>query len=330
MYDADDQLWKAWWSTVIVADCSQIGMPSEEISIEYAESSDGVHWTVQAESALASKGATTAWDYTTVETPTVIKDPTATADHRYAMIYAGGNDARLKVLGNTGWQLGLAFSADGKTFTRVASPYSAAATPFQDVTGLVLLARDAFPQIANQGDGILADPELVKIGDTWRLYFSSAAMNSAETMALAYGISTATSTDLIHWMPGTANPLLVGAGQPAVLATNGLLEMWFNRDSDEDKAMVPSTVFATLGVWHSTSSDGLAWSTETARDFAWDGSIDAETYGFLPGVAVAHDPSGGTRMYYSAWGAHPAPANSCVLTHQGSVPGSDNFSLATR
>jgi len=334
MFDADDQLWKAWWSVVITSDCMAIGTASDdhEVDIKYAESSDGIHWSIQAEPVMRSHGATTAWDYTTVETPTVVKDNSARAEQRYAMIYSGGNNADLMILGQTGWQLGLAYSSDGKSFTRLAdSPYASAATPFQDVTGLVLLASDAFPSLTNLGPGIVADPELRKRGDTWHLWFSSLAMSNDGVTALAYGVSHATSTDLVHWTMTPTNPVIVGAATPAVYDDGTSYELWFHNDSDADKAMVPSVLYPTLGVWHVTSTDGVTWTAPAAtRDFMWDSQPTYETYGQLPGVAIARDPTGPLRMYYSAWGSVPAPTGSCVYTQTGTVPGTDNLLLAVR
>ncbi len=336
MFDDDEQLWKAWWSVVITSDCTMIGTPTDdhEVDIKYAESRDGIHWSIQAEPVMRSHGATTAWDYTTVETPTVVKDNSAPADQRYAMIYSGGNNADLMILGQTGWQLGLAYSPDGKTFTRLPaadSPYASAATPFQDVTGLVLLASDAFPALTNLGPGIVADPELHKRGDTWHLWFSSLAMSRDGQTALAYGVSHATSTDLVHWTMTPTNPVIVGAATPAVYDDGTSYELWFHNDSNADKATIPSVLYPTLGVWHVTSTDGVTWTAPGAtRDFMWDSQLTYETYGQLPGVAIARDPSGPLRMYYSAWGSVPAPDGSCVYTQTGTVPGTDNLLLAVR
>jgi len=332
LYDADEQLWKAWWSTVITADCSKLGTAEDvhEIDVKYAHSSDGVHWTIQAEPVLRSNTDPDEWDNTTVETPTVIKDPNATPDHRYAMIYAGGNNAQLMVEGQTGWQLGLAFSADGTQFTKLPaaeSPYADKSTPFTKIDGLLLLSTDAFPSLSNLQPGIVADPELHVIGSTYDLYFSSLAMSGG--VPAAYGISHATSTDLVHWTMTATNPVLVGGQTPAVqIADDGTRTLWYHLDTDTSSE--PSTLFPTLGVWKVTSPDGITFSAQAAsRDFQWDGSYSYETYGWLPGVAVARGPDGVDRMYYSGWGSQPAPAGSCVFTQNGMVTGTASFDLAT-
>jgi hypothetical protein len=273
------------------------------------------------------------WDDTTVETPTVIEDPTATPDRRYALIYAGGNNSQLMVEGQTGWQLGIAFSADGTAFTKLPaaeSPYAGKPTPFAKIDGLLLLASDAFPALSNLGPGIVADPELHQIGSTYDLYFSSLAMTSGGQPA-AYGISHATSTDLIHWTMTATNPILNGGQTPAVqFEPDGSRTLWYHLDSDADKATIPSIVFPTLGVWKVTSQDGITFGAQpSARDFQWGDSETYESYGLLPGVAIARGPDGVNRMYYAGWGSQPAPAGSCVFTHTGMVVGTASFDLAT-
>jgi hypothetical protein len=335
MYDTDDHLWKAWWSTVITADCTKLGTAQDvhEIDIKYAWSSDGVHWTIQPTPAMKSHTDPAEWDDTTVETPTVIKDPTAIPAHRYALIYAGGNDAQLKVLGQTGWQLGLAYSADGTSFTRIPaseSPYASKSTPFSKIDGLLLLSRDAFPALSGLGNGILADPELHVVGGVYELYFSSAAV-ATDSSVKAYGVSRATSSDLVHWTMTPQNPVLANAATPAVQTdASGVHTMWFHADTMADKMSEPTILFPTLGVWKATSPDGIAWTTQlSGRDLQWSASTSYETYGLLPGVAVARGPDGANRMYYSGWGSQPAPAGSCVFTQTGIVPGTASLDLVT-
>ena len=345
LYDATDQLWKAWWSTVVYTDCAQV-TTSREIHIKYAESDDGVAWRIQAEPALRSHRSADDWDFSTAETPSVIRVPNAPPDRRFALIYAGGNDEALRVLGQTGWQLGLAFSPDGRSFTRLPadeSPYAGQATPFVAIDGLVLLARDAFPGVANVASGIVADPEVIAYGGAYHLYFSSVAVDAAGGYVPdTYGISQAVSTDLIHWTPAIGNPIpaLYGGGQPTILADGAALTMYFGQDSAQDLASVPSALFATRGFWRATSSDGRTWAraSTTTRDFTWAPSDPAEDLGLLNGAALARGPDGIERLYYTGWGTQQTPAGSCVFVWDrtsGSpqlaiVRGTHNLALAIR
>ena len=86
LYDATDQLWKAWWSTVVYTDCAQV-TTSREIHIKYAESDDGVAWRIQAEPALRSHRSADDWDFATAETPSVIRVPNAPPERRFALIF---------------------------------------------------------------------------------------------------------------------------------------------------------------------------------------------------------------------------------------------------
>ena len=346
LYDADDHLWKAWWSTVIVTDCSQITTPNRELDIKYAESDDGVAWRIQAEPVLRSHRDPGDWDYSTAETPTVIKVPGAVPARRYALIYAGGNDNVLKVLGQTGWQLGVAFSADGKQFTRISateSPYAGQSTPFARIEGLALLAKDAFPSVTGVDHGIIADPEVIAYGGKFHLYFSSVAVDAQGALvANTYGISHATSTDLVHWTAATGNPIpaLYGGGQPTILADGNQLTMYFGQDSNADLATIPSALFPTLGFWKATSSDASTWTrlSMTTRDFTWLPSDTGEDLGLLNGAAIARGPDGNVRLYYGGWGTKSAPAGSCVYVYDRtktpativSVPGTNDLLLAIR
>jgi len=331
LYDESDSKWKAWWSTVIVAACADVtDLAKREVSTKYAESNDGFSWTVAPDLALGSRRGPTTWDDTTVETPSVIKVNGNPADRRYVMVYAGGNDALGKFLGQTPWQLGLAFSADGKHFTRLPaseSPYAGKdTTPYTDHEGLILLGRDAFPAFPTVVNGIVADPEIVEHEGVFHLWFSSAGIDKDGKVPadgtgtkVAYGIGHATSSDLVHWKMQTDNPVIVGGGQPSVVidATNGF-EMWFGRDSKEDVASIPSALFPTLGFWHATSKDGLVWSSPSARDFTWDKSFASEELGLINGPAVVRRGAE-YRLYFGAWTATKVPSGSCAYVQSAGV-----------
>jgi hypothetical protein len=342
LYDADAKLWKAWWSTVVYAQCDQIPI-DREIHIKYAESDDGIEWRIQPEPALRSHRDPGDWDYSTAETPTVMQVPGASPERRFALVYAGGNDVALKILGQTGWQLGVAFSPDGKQFTRISStesPYSGKPTPFARIEGLALLASDVFPGVANVDRGIVADPELLYRGGLYHLYFSSVAVDTnGAYIPDTFGISHATSSDLVHWTAQPGNPLIIGGGQPAILEESGGLTMYFGQDTDADKATVPNALFPTLGFWRATSSDGVSWTRASGtRDLAWLATDTREDIGLLPGAAVVRDTDGLVRLFYSAFGTRTPPAGACAYVYDRSVmppqietvPGAHHLLLAIR
>jgi hypothetical protein len=204
-YDAEEKKWKAWWSTGAAKTFAD--GTNAPVHIKYAESPDGLTWTVQPEPVLRSGQDPTNWDNTKVETPCVVKVASNPPDRRYLMFYSGGNDTdfpKLPTLDYTWYQLGVAFSADGKKFTRMPaaeSPYAGKSTGFRKHEGLLLMARDAFPGTANVESGVVADPEVVFDGSGYHLFFSSLAARADRTSYLAYGVSHATLTAwrLLSW-----------------------------------------------------------------------------------------------------------------------------------
>ncbi len=345
LYDEDDRVWRAWWSTVIVAKCSDApDLAKREVSVKYAESKDGLAWTVASDLALGSRRGTTTWDDTTVETPTVIKVKGAPPDRRFVMVYAGGNDVMGNVLGQTPWQLGLAFSPDGKHFTRLPaaeSPYAGKnISPLDERAGLILLGRDAFPGFTTITGGIVADPEIVLHDDVYHLWFSSAGVDkdgkvAIEGSKIAYGISHATSKDLVRWTMQVDNPFIPGGGQPAVVVdAAGQFQMWFSRDTKEELAGIPSALFPTLGFWHVTSKDGVVWpAISLTRELAWDKSAPGENLGMINGSAVVRRGAE-YRLYFGAWSSSGVPDGSCAFVNGGggitSGPGVFTLDVATR
>ena len=332
IFDERDGLFKAWFSTT-VEDPEGDGV----MGIRYAESPDGEAWTVQEELAItAAVDDPLAWDHTHTETPFVIKIPTNPPERRYLLYYAGGNLDQEQVGYAPLYQVGLAFSADGKSFTRI----SAGESPYGEA-GLVVHGRDVFPGLDDLGRGLVADPTLLLDSDgTLRLWMSSYAEDT-DGQILAFGISHASSSDGIHWTPSAANPLptlrrpgeIASGQQPSVLWNPRLsrYEMWFTSDREQDTARVPATFFQAFGFWHATSPDGIEWTPEYGDepDFRWDPVFPSERWGLLTGVDVLlHE--GEFRLYYSGWSSVETPPLFWLPTQVGLVNGVTAFGLATR
>jgi hypothetical protein len=341
LYDSGEGRWKAWYSATIF-DTAIAGDPGR-IVIKYAESVDGVQWTVQAAPAISARVASGDWDYTHVETPSVIRnpDPAAPAGKRFMLFYAGGNTVadgaagRPLRSGYPYYAIGLAWSADGRAFARDLPGVD-------NHPGLLLTASAMLASVAGYSDGLVADPEAVVADGTIRLWCSSYAEDAARS-PLAFGISHARSADGHAWTFPAANPLaslfrsgeLGGGEQPAVLYDAGLhrFEMWFKNDTAAERLLIPTDWFTAYGFWRATSSDGVAWAPDYGkRDFAWEGARDYETYGLLTGCSVVrHD--GVDHLFYSAWGTHgiPDPALYQVPLRNGSTtPAVITFAKATR
>lgn len=325
-WDPDDKLWKAWWSAGAAKTYGEKAKAA--VHIRYAESKDGVTWTVQAEPVLRSRRDATNWDDTQIETPTVVKVPGNPPGRRWVMFYAAGNDTDYPYtakLEYTWYQIGVAFSADGKSFTRMPaseSPYFGKSTGFRNIEGLLLLGRDAFPGLAGVENGLVADPEVVFDGKDYHLFFSSLATKADRTSYLAYGVSHAKLTSLssprVSVLAG--NPALVGAAQPSVIRTESGYEMYVVYDSAEDAAKVPSVFNPYYGIWKHTSSDLSTFTAKgAAHDFSMEGVGPAERYGMIKAGDMTY-VDGVRRYYYPAFRSEGVPSGFFAPLRLGSVP----------
>jgi hypothetical protein len=221
------------------------------------------------------------------------------------------------------YQIGLAFSADGKSFTRLPaseSPYAGQSIEYPSAEGLLLQGKDAFPGMSGVVDGIVADPELLLVDGTIHLFFSSMPVD-ATGQPLSYGVSHAISTDGIHVTPTQGNPVFFGAGQPSIIEKSaGQYEIFFIQDTDADKANEPSTFNPFLGVWRSTSTDLVSWTDKgPTRDFLWDGSQPSEVYGIIATGDMAYR-NGEYMFYYPGWSTQNVPDGFLCPLRDGTYP----------
>jgi hypothetical protein len=321
MFDSDDKLWKAWFSTTD----KDLNTQNMTIHIKYAQSSDGVHWSSPI-TAFSVANDPAAWDYTTVETPTVIKNPdlTAPASQKFMMWYSGANTnlaaAQNRPTSFPYYQIVLAYSADGKTFTRLVNASDSR------LDGLVLKATAAIfgsglPGV--YGDGLVADPEVIYKDQHFHMWFSSYAESVPMPVAangrvpLAFGISEMTSTDGINWGASHDNPLstlykpgeVSGGQQPSVLfnTNTNQYEMWFSNDTAADKVSLSCNFNTVVGFWRATSVDGISWTADyTTRNFSYDIRYAYEQFGLMTGVEVVW-VNNQRHMFYSAWGNDQVP-----------------------
>jgi hypothetical protein len=338
LFDTADNKWKAWSSSTL----KDIATSNETMTIKYSESLDGISWSTP-QVAFQVSSDPTAWDYTNAETPSVIKNPNpaAPAGEKFMLWYSGANKTLAASEGRPStfpyYQIGLAYSADGKSFTRVLPGLN-------NKPGLVLVADAALfgaslPGVF--GDGLVADPDVIYRNNLFQMWFSSYA-ETASRSPLAFGISYATSTDGVIWSAPHANPLStlakpgdVAAGQqPSVLfnPATSKYEMWFSNDTDAEKATIPCSFNTVNGFWRAVSSDGVTWAPDySKRDLTYDTHHAYESLGFLTGVKVVLD-NGTYRAYYSAWGTDQIPnvgAYFCPDQHGGLISGVLTLNRAT-
>lgn len=321
LFDTADNKWKVWLASTSkdTASGATTGV------IRYAESSDGIDWTIPQTVFQVSSDAS-AWDHTAVETPTVMKnpDPAAPPERRFLMWYSGANTDLAASQNRPAtfpyYQIGLAYSADGKRFTR----HTPGLGGFQ---GLVLTPGPLIAGVglsAPFGDGLVADPVVLHKDNLFHMWFSTfvesvpSPASPNGRVPVSFGISHMTSVDGVNWTATNANPLaslfkpgsISGGQQPSVLfnpATNQY-EMWFSNDSDAERRSVPCSFHSVTGFWRAVSGDGVNWTPDyTRRSLEYDPGIAYESLGFLTGVAVVLD-GGFYRAYYTAWGTERSPS----------------------
>ena len=326
MFDTQDNKWKIWFSSTLKERSS--GM--QTLTIRYCESTDGVNWSDPL-TVLSVAGDANAWDHTAVETPTVIKNPdsNAPAAQKFMMWYSGANtdlatsENRPTTLPY--YQIGLAYSADGKSFSRYSPGLN-------NQVGLVLVpSADLFGASlpGTYGDGVVADPDVIYKDGQFHMWFSSYAESVPDPVSpvgrlpLAFGISYMTSSDGVNWSAAQDNPLaslykageVAGGQQPSVLFNEGTneYEMWFSNDSATEKNSIPCSFNTVVGFWHAISNDGVNWTPDySRRALQYDTQYGYESLGFLTGVEVVR-VAGQYLAYYVAWGNEQIPDQSLYL-----------------
>lgn len=307
LWDEEERKWKMWFGV------GWFKGKDKYIGIKYAESADGINWNVDADLAMEPASDPAAWDATMTETPTVVKNTTAPPERRYLLVYAGGNLRQGEIIpGLPYYQLGVAFSRDGKKFTRPApseSPYGKA--------GLALTAADAFPGASGIAKGVLTDPSVLFQDGVYRAWFPGVAMN-ASGQPLASGIGYITSHDGMRWKASRQNPLSslarpenpAGPARPTVIwnPTKKLFEMWYDDDTEQELKKFSDYEFALNGYWYASSKDGENWANtyQRGRDFKWDPSFDFEKHGTIAGPAVVLK-DGTYHLFYGAYGTKNIP-----------------------
>jgi hypothetical protein len=306
--------------------------------IRRATSPDRMTWTVDDVAVLTASPDPAAWDHVNTETPTVAYNPDAPADRRYLMMYSGAS-GNLPNYTFPEYAIGAAFSADGKTFTRV----SAAESP-HGKAGLVLTGAQTYP---GAGGAIVADPEVAFVGGIYHLWFSSFSCEGPScTNVVNFGISHATSADGIRWtvLEAPVRSLLrasadhrSGGQQPSVVydAEHCRWEMWLTSDLANEHDNQPVDFNNMVGVYRADSTDGVTWHIffTSARDLAWNQTSPepGEHLGLLTGADVAQN-SGGRLMVFVGFDDQNVPTGSFLpdRTPQGFRSGVMTLNVATR
>jgi len=300
-FDPATQRWVAYWAAGHGATYTD---PNMVAVIRRATSADRMTWTIDDAPVFAQSTVAGAWDRVNTETPTVIYNPAAPPSRRYLMLYSG-SDGPFQTGAFANYQIGAAFSADGRSFTRVPAVESP-----HNKDGLVLTGKQVYP---TGSDGIVADPEVALVDGIYHLFFSSFSCSGASCANTdTFGVAHATSADGITWTIKEApvrsllrtSALTSGGQQPSVIydPIHCKWEMWLRSDSATDVMNQPVDFNNMAGVYKADSTDGINWNVNFAfnRDFAWaptDPNSGGEDLGLLTGADVAMNGNGRLMLY---------------------------------
>ncbi len=312
------------------------GDPAEQM-IRRATSPDRMTWTVDDAPVLRVSTDPGGWDRDRVEAPTVVHNPAAPPERRYLMMYAG-SPGLFPFPGYTfpDHAIGAAFSADGVAFTRVP----AAMSP-HGKDGLVLTGAQVYPAA---GGATVSDPELVLIGGTYHLWFSSFACGPGCGNITERGVGHAVSADGITWVVDEAPVRTLlraaldrtsGGRKPSVVHDEPRCryELWQTNDLPGDVDAQPVAADNTAGVYRAESTDGRSWNLryDRARDHLWSAAEDGEALGLAAGADVAQNGTG-RLMLYAGYDDQDVPAGFTLLDRMQVTqrPGVITLNIATR
>lgn len=306
--------------------------------IRRATSVDLASWT-HDDAPTLQVGAAQDWDSAQIGAPSVAYNPDAAPDRRYMMVYSGAAQAfPFPGYSFPEYAIGVAFSADGISFTRLPANESP-----KSKAGLVLVGTDAHPGATGT---IVTDPEVVFVAGTYYLWFSTFACSGTDCATVtAKGIGHATSTDGVHWNIDAAPVLTLsrqsadptsGGTKPAVIYDDlhCRWELWLTNDGSSELSSQSVDLDNTAGVWRATSSDATSWTVNYngTRDFAWDAAASGEHLGLRSGIEVARK-NNGRYMVYVGFDDQSVPVGSTLPSRtdpQNTVSGVSTLNLATR
>ncbi len=154
------------------------------------------------------------------------------------------------------------------------------------------------------------DPSVVRRGDTWYMYYTRAASDVLDEIALA------TSRDGVHWQPrGIAlrpsappgwDSLLVG--RPSVLFDGGKFRMWYDGRRDlplnAPAKDAPKSAASTRAVGYAESTDGIHWRRPQPEPVFTSDAGGIHVSRTPAGYAMVYESHAGTQLATSPDGLH--------------------------
>lgn len=152
------------------------------------------------------------------------------------------------------------------------------------------------------------DPSVVKVGGKYFMYYTRAASDVVDEIALA------TSADGVRWTPGgvVLSPTSAGnwdsllVGRPSVVVEDGIYRMWYDGRKDLPPGApakgVPKSPASTRSVGYATSSDGLNWSRPSADPVFGSDAGGVHVARVHNGYAMVYEGHDGTHLATSTDG----------------------------
>ncbi len=279
----EGNIYKMWYT------CGGLNYPTDTLlraRLCYCESSDGIHWIKYSGNPVLDVSYTGGWDSLGVETASVIIDSTAPLNEKYKLWYAG------QYFNSYRYDIGYAYSPDGKNWTKHANPVLQVGTSTQ------------------WDNGFLEGPSVIKDGNTYKMWYCGydAVVDGNGTDGKA-NIGYATSPDGINWSKHSGNPVLITGinawdsiyvQDPHVMKQGGIYQMWYGGNDIDGYGQ---------RVGYATSTDGINWTKSIANPVlptGNPGAWDANTASFS---SVLYE-SGIYKMWYTGKDIDPPPANS--------------------
>ena len=218
------------------------------VRLGYAWSLDGIYWNEYGGNPVMDISADTSmFDADGIETPTVIKDLTASTNERYKLWYAG---RKAQCSSTNDHKLGYAYSPDGLHWTKYQG-------------NPVLVAGDN----NNWFNSFVSGPSVIKEGATYKMWFTAPdlVINGQPTDGKG-NIGYATSSDGISWTVSSSAVLIAGTqnnwdsasiAEPSVIKIGNTYHMFY---SALDKWSIEN-----FQVGYASSLNGINWIKSTSN-----------------------------------------------------------------
>lgn len=157
------------------------------------------------------------------------------------------------------------------------------------------------------------DPSIVRVGNAWWMYYTRAAMDVLDEIALAVSHDGAVwekrGTVLRPGEPVAWDALLVG--RPSVLRENGRFKMWYDGRADlppnAPAAGVPKSPTSRRSVGYAESVDGVHWERPVREPVFQDGAGGVHVTRLGLRYLMVYESRQGTKLAVSADGVRWTP-----------------------